>query len=694
MARGSTRRMVRQDHAAPESVRRERRARGASIVWSRRTVWFHNRGRLVRLDTGVERPFAAYKGTGPYIFVCYAHEDADEVYPELVRLKDAGFNVWYDEGISPGQTWRDEVALALTQCSLFLYFVSPRSVASSNCQKEVNFCLSRERKLLSVYLEKTALPAGLELSLSDRQAIVRVDHSNTAYHQKLTNALTALLPDVHRTPAVTPPSPHAADSKSIAILPLANRSNDPDNEYLCDGITEELIGGLANVDGLRVASLISSLALKNQQLDLAAMGERLRVDHILSGSVQRAGNRVRIMFLLSRVDDGSSLWSKRYDREVNDIFELQEDVARQVVDALKVELATPPTEVPLLDVGTKDRKAYDAFLLGLHAARRGTRKSLERATEHFLNAARLDPDYARVYWWLYFCYWRLIGSGRERSEMERLGVAALEKAEALGFVPPVPWIKARRDLIPSIRPDQRTLALEACEKLRHPDPEWRLFEYVQFGECLIAAGFHHGACDYYAYYLAHTHHDLSATWIQLRYRSLLVQLGRYEQAAALMIELGIDDGGLIEVYARTGQYEKAATALADNDRASRFYFSRFHYHYWRRELDVARAYYAQHEEADLEPIERYWVMFLLGDIERGLDHLEEDVRRGAHPAVFRSNIGEVIPPSIVRRIEQHPRYRAILQRFGIDEAWCAELKGLADELSGTTGIRVYADDEY
>jgi TolB-like protein len=99
--------------------------------------------------------------------------------------------------------------------------------------------------------------------------------------------------------------------------------NDPDNEYLCDGISEELISGLASLKGLRVASQISSFAFKNQNADLALMGSRLRVDHILSGSIQKSGNRVRITSLLSRVGDGTSLWSKRYDRELRDIFELQ-----------------------------------------------------------------------------------------------------------------------------------------------------------------------------------------------------------------------------------------------------------------------------------------------------------------------------------------------------------------------------------
>lgn len=507
----------------------------------------------------MKRPFAAYRGDDPYIFVSYAHDDAALVYPEITRLKEHGFNVWYDEGIAPGLTWRDEVALALTQCKVFLYFITPRSVSSSNCLKEVNFCLTRERKILSVHLEPTDLPDGLELSLSDMQAIIRSDHLDKAYQQKLMDALKSLLPAAEPIPSSQPLVDLKADEKSIAILPLINRSNDPDNEYLCEGISEELIGGLAKIKALKVASQLSSFAFKNRNVDVRTMGEKLEVEHILSGSVQKAGNRVRISVLLSRVKDGSSLWSNRYDRELEDIFALQEDVARRVVEALKVELGADQNS-QLLDTGTQNAQAYEAFLEGLHEARRGDRIMLERAVVRFEHAVQLDPDYARVHWWLYFCHWRLIGVGLPRQEMERKAEEALDRAKATGFVPPVPWIKARRDLFPQTRPDQRTLALEAYKNIRQPDPGWQSFEYVQLGDCLIAAGLNHGACHYYEYYLDRTQHDLSATWIQQRYRSLLAQIGRFDKAIERWDEYVAtqpDDpaavGARAMLYSRTGQ---------------------------------------------------------------------------------------------------------------------------------------------
>ncbi len=142
----------------------------------------------------MEKPFPAYQGDDPYVFVSYAHEDAELVYPEIARLNAEGFNIWYDEGIGPGLTWRDEVALALTQCKVFLYFVTVRSVASDNCAQELNFSLSRERKILAVHLEETTLPMGIELSLSNKQAIIRSDYAEEAYQKKLSDSVKSLLP--------------------------------------------------------------------------------------------------------------------------------------------------------------------------------------------------------------------------------------------------------------------------------------------------------------------------------------------------------------------------------------------------------------------------------------------------------------------------------------------------------------------
>jgi DNA-binding winged helix-turn-helix (wHTH) protein/TolB-like protein len=137
----------------------------------------------------VERPFQAYEGDKPYVFACYAHDDKAEVYPELVRLRNSGVNLWYDEGIAPGSEWSDTLASHIERCAVFLYFVTPRSVVSEHCRREVNFALEQSCGILAVHLERTELPSGLQLTLSNRQAILKFDEPPAVYEAKLARAI-------------------------------------------------------------------------------------------------------------------------------------------------------------------------------------------------------------------------------------------------------------------------------------------------------------------------------------------------------------------------------------------------------------------------------------------------------------------------------------------------------------------------
>ncbi len=131
------------------------------------------------------KPFPAYKGDNPYVFVCYAHDDSAMVYPDIEWLHDQGFNVWYDEGISPGTVWRNELADSIEGSNLFLYFVTPQSVDSINCQREVNFGVDHGIPVLAVHLEETDLSSGMDLTLSTIQAILKYELTNHDYRTKL-----------------------------------------------------------------------------------------------------------------------------------------------------------------------------------------------------------------------------------------------------------------------------------------------------------------------------------------------------------------------------------------------------------------------------------------------------------------------------------------------------------------------------
>ena len=133
----------------------------------------------------MKRPFSAYQGDEPYVFVCYAHENADGVYAELQRLHDAGVRIWYDEGVSPGARWSDELARALSGAALVLFFCTPQSAKSKHCQDEVSFALDEKRPLLVIQEGVVDLPPGMRLQLGPQQSILKHELSAPQFREKL-----------------------------------------------------------------------------------------------------------------------------------------------------------------------------------------------------------------------------------------------------------------------------------------------------------------------------------------------------------------------------------------------------------------------------------------------------------------------------------------------------------------------------
>jgi len=168
----------------------------------------------------MDRPLPAYDGEHPYVFLSYSHEDANLVYPELRWLQDQGFNIWWDEGISPGATWRNELVQALHGCSLILYFITPNSVESEQCIREINFGLDEYHcPVLAIHLVETTLPDALGLSLSDRQAILRHELASEDYERKVISAISAYLEQPIPSGA-SPRSRHRNRLAQVSLLGL------------------------------------------------------------------------------------------------------------------------------------------------------------------------------------------------------------------------------------------------------------------------------------------------------------------------------------------------------------------------------------------------------------------------------------------------------------------------------------------
>ena len=214
---------------------------------------------------------------------------------------------------------------------------------------------------------------------------------------------SATAPTAARSDAAKP-QPNVATA-SIAVLPFTNMSGDPEQEYFSDGISEDIITDLSKIAGLMVIARNSSFTFKGRSVDVRAVGRDLGVRSVLEGSIRRAANRVRITAQLIDAATGAHLWADRYDRDLTDIFAVQDDVTRRIVDALKVTLS-PAEKARLADSGTPNIDAYDCYLRGRELLLGSTknRERFEQSTKFFMRALELDPSYSQAYAGLSLAY--------------------------------------------------------------------------------------------------------------------------------------------------------------------------------------------------------------------------------------------------------------------------------------------------
>ena len=234
---------------------------------------------------------------------------------------------------------------------------------------------------------RPTVPLALERAL--QRALAKSPDDRFATMAEFAEALVTLVP---------PPTPDSGerDRRSMAVLPFVNSSPDPENEYFSDGITDELITALSKVEGLRVAPRTSVFALKNLREDVRNIGTRLNVSTVLDGSVRKSGNRIRITVQLSSVDDGRTLWSERYDREMSDVFAIQDEIAGTIVRTLRSTLLGDlgdPTPVRY----TANVKAYSLYLKGRFCWNRRTQDGIKEGIRYFEEAIAEDPSYALAY---------------------------------------------------------------------------------------------------------------------------------------------------------------------------------------------------------------------------------------------------------------------------------------------------------
>ncbi|MEY2545855.1 MAG: hypothetical protein QOG48_972 [Verrucomicrobiota bacterium] len=233
-----------------------------------------------------------------------------------------------------------------------------------------------------------------------------------------------------RATHVEPATPPAPPDKSIAVLPFVDLSAARDQEYFCDGISEEILDSLAKVEGLRVVARTSSFSFKGKNADVSEIGRKLNVASVLEGSLRREGNRIRVDARLISAGNGFEVWSGKIDKEMQGVFAMQDEITRAIVDALKIKLAGVPRVRP-----PQNSEAYDLYLQGLFFSNKSDEESLRKSLDLFRRALERDPKLARAWtgiakdWsWLADAYVRPL-DGHPRSQAAALKALALDERD-------------------------------------------------------------------------------------------------------------------------------------------------------------------------------------------------------------------------------------------------------------------------
>ncbi|MCR9066283.1 MAG: AraC family transcriptional regulator, partial [Cytophagales bacterium] len=198
--------------------------------------------------------------------------------------------------------------------------------------------------------------------------------------------------------------PISLSNKSIVVLPFVNMSTDPENEYFSDGITEEIINALTTVKGLKVIARTSSFTFKNKNIDVRTIGEQLGVSTVLEGSVRKAKNRVRITAQLVSTNDGTHFWSKNFDRDLEDIFAVQDEISLHIADKIRENFGHLNIQEHLIEAPTQNIEAYDLYLKGRFEHLKWDGQGIRNAVNLYEKSVKIDPSFALPYFGLAFSY--------------------------------------------------------------------------------------------------------------------------------------------------------------------------------------------------------------------------------------------------------------------------------------------------
>ena len=339
------------------------------------------------------------------VFVSYARSDKALVAPIVAAIEALGWSVWWDPEIDAGQQFDDRIETELKAAKAVLVVWTPTSVVSRWVRGEAREAADRGT-LVPVRFSGATLPMDVR-AIHTTELDGWGDDAQSAQFRELLRSLTAMIGrqgGMHAPAAMQHVAAPAASAMStarigICVLPFANMSGDSEQEYFSDGISEDVITDLNKVSALFVVARNTSFTFKGKNVDVAQLARQLKVSHVLEGSVRKAGGRVRITAQLIEGSSGGQIWAERYDRDLNDIFALQDEISEAIVKALKLKLL-PEEKQAIEQRGTDNVEAYNLYLMARQSYTNGIEQDPRRAEASIRmcrRATEIDPGYARAW---------------------------------------------------------------------------------------------------------------------------------------------------------------------------------------------------------------------------------------------------------------------------------------------------------
>ena len=356
------------------------------------------------------------------VFISYARSTSAEAQRVAEALRALGYGVWRDDEIPAHQAYADVIAERLSAAKAVLVIWSADAAKSEWVRSEAERA-REDRKLVQLSIDGARLPMPFDQIQCADLAGWTGDGEAPGWRKVVSSI--ADLAAVRAAPAAT-----AASGKiAVCVLPFANMSGDAEQEYFSDGISEDIITDLSKVSALSVVSRNSAFQFKGRHVDLRQVARQLEVSHVLEGSVRKAGARVRITAQLIEANHDSHVWAERFDRDLDDIFAVQDEISGAIVSALKLKLL-PEEKVAIARRGTDSPEAYDLYLMARRHMISGNtdRGTLEKVVRLATRATEIDPGYALP--------WVLIGVAQSslysrHGQTGEDGWAAAERALAL-----------------------------------------------------------------------------------------------------------------------------------------------------------------------------------------------------------------------------------------------------------------------